>query len=120
MGPGDTVTWEAVHLGLRQRLTVRITRYERPRLFVDEMVKGTFRRFTHTHEFRATEEGTLMVDTFDYASPLGFLGRFADGLFLKRYLLRFLSERAGALKDEAEKTASRSRGLEHEVSEGHA
>jgi len=106
MGPGDTVTWEAVHLGLRQRLTVRITRYERPHLFADEMVEGAFRRFTHTHEFRATEQGTLMVDIFDYESPLGFLGRLADALFLRGYLLRFLSERAGALKHEAEKTAS--------------
>lgn len=108
MGAGDTVTWEAVHLGIRQRLTVRITRYERPRLFVDEMVEGAFRRLTHTHEFRAIDEGTLMVDTFDYSSPLGVLGRLADVLFLKRYLLRFLSERARALKDEAERVASRS------------
>ena len=49
-----------------------------------------------------------MVDTFDYSSPLGLLGRLADLLFLKRYLLRFLSERARALKDEAERVASRS------------
>ena len=108
MGPGDTVTWEAVHLGIQQRLTVRITRYERPRLFVDEMVEGAFRRLTHTHEFRAIDGGTLMVDIFDYASPLGVLGRLADVLFLKRYLLRFLSERARVLKDEAERVAARS------------
>jgi ligand-binding SRPBCC domain-containing protein len=106
MGPGDTVTWEAIHLGIRQRLTVQITRYERPRVFVDELVEGAFRRLTHTHEFRPIHEGTLMMDTFDYASPLGVLGHLADVLFLKRYLLRFLSERARALKDEAERVAS--------------
>jgi hypothetical protein len=25
---GDTVTWEAIHLGIRQRLTAQITRFE--------------------------------------------------------------------------------------------
>ena len=27
---GDTVTWEAVHFGVRQRLTSKIVAYERP------------------------------------------------------------------------------------------
>ena len=57
MGAGDTVTWEAVHLGIRQRLTVRITRYARPLLFVDEMVEGAFRRLTHIHEFGRPTKG---------------------------------------------------------------
>jgi ligand-binding SRPBCC domain-containing protein len=93
----------------RERAVAGVTtRYERPRLFVDEMVEGAFRRLTHTHEFRAIDDGTLMVDIFDYASPLGVLGRLADVLFLKRYLLRFLSERARVLKDEAERVAARS------------
>jgi len=38
LGPGDEVTWEATHFGVRQRLTSRITEFEPPRRFVDEMV----------------------------------------------------------------------------------
>jgi len=102
MGPGDWVTWEAVHFGVRQRLTVRITRYERPHLFVDEQVRGAFRRFTHVHAFLPREGGTLMRDTFDYASPLGPLGRLADWLFLERYMRRLLARRAAYLKHAAE------------------
>ncbi len=30
---GDIVTWEAVHFGVRQRLTSKITAYERPPAF---------------------------------------------------------------------------------------
>src|SRR3954462_12538298 len=82
IGLGEEVTWEAVHLGVRQRLTSRITRMERPTMFVDEMVRGAFRSFVHTHEFRPERGGTLMVDRFDYESPLGFLGRVADWMFL--------------------------------------
>lgn len=102
LGPGDTVTWEAVHVGVRQRLTARITRFERPVLFEDEMVRGAFRSFTHTHEFRSAGAGTLMVDTFRYESPLGLLGMLADKLFLERYMRRFLADRATFLKRVAE------------------
>lgn len=99
---GDEVTWEAVHLGVRQRLTARITRMDRPRSFTDEMVRGAFRSFTHTHTFREEQGVTTMIDHFDYRSPLGPLGRLADWLFLERYLRRFLTERAAYLKTEAE------------------
>jgi ligand-binding SRPBCC domain-containing protein len=66
------------------------------------MVRGAFRSFTHTHEFRAADGGTLMIDTFRYASPLGPLGRLADFLFLERYMRRLLTERAAFLKRAAE------------------
>jgi hypothetical protein len=66
LGLGDEVTFEARHLGLRQRLTARITRFESPRLFVDEQVRGALRSFVHTHEFRPAGpwgDSTIMVDT---------------------------------------------------------
>ena len=46
MGLGDTVTWEARHLGVRQRLTTRITAYEPPLHFRDSQVRGAFARLT--------------------------------------------------------------------------
>jgi hypothetical protein len=39
---GDTVTWEAIHFGIKQHLTSKITAYERPYRFTDEMVQGVF------------------------------------------------------------------------------
>ena len=99
---GDEVTWEARHLGIRQRLTVKITRFERPRVFEDRMVSGAFKSFVHLHEFVPARGGSLMVDTFDYRSPLGPLGTLADVIFLKRYMRRFLIDRAAYLKHAAE------------------
>ena len=106
---GESVTWEAVHFGIRQHLTAKITAFDRPRRFVDEQVRGAFARFTHVHEFVPAEEGTLMIDTFDYASPLGLLGRLADALFLKRYMTRFLTERNLYIKKLAETEAAQRR-----------
>jgi ligand-binding SRPBCC domain-containing protein len=95
---GDEVTWEAVHFGVRQRLTSRITRFDRPRLFVDEMVRGAFSSFEHVHEFSPESGGTIMVDIFTYRAPLGMLGRLADLVFLERYMREFLGQRARSLK----------------------
>ncbi|AJY74022.1 SRPBCC family protein [Paenibacillus beijingensis] len=104
---GETVTWEAVHFGVKQRLTVKITAMEPPWRFTDEMIRGAFRRFTHTHEFIPQADGTLMIDRFDYDSPLGLLGRLADILFLTRYMEQFLVKRNTVIKEIAEKSASK-------------
>jgi ligand-binding SRPBCC domain-containing protein len=91
---GDMVTWEARHVGVRQRLTSRITAYDRPRHFRDSQVSGAFARFDHDHEFESMPDGrTRMRDVFDYTAPLGPLGRVADWLFLTRYMRRFLEVR---------------------------
>lgn len=76
---GESVTWEAVHFGIRQRLSSRIVAMQAPHHFRDSMVSGAFARFDHDHFFEATADGgTLMRDVFDYSSPCGFLGRLAD------------------------------------------
>lgn len=99
---GDTVTWEANHLGIRQRLTAKVTYMEKPYKFVDIMVTGAFDSFTHTHEFKEVDSCTLMTDTFNYKSPLGPIGILADKIFLERYMRKFIVYRALELKRIAE------------------
>ncbi|MFX8875810.1 hypothetical protein ABTM97_19785, partial [Acinetobacter baumannii] len=41
----ETVTWEATHFGIRQKLTSKITKFDRPYHFRDEQVKGAFKCF---------------------------------------------------------------------------
>ena len=105
IGLNETVTWEAVHFGIRQRLTSRITICERPAHLQDIMVRGAFVGFTHDHYFSRTETGTLMKDSFDYTSPLWTLGKVADALFLKRYMTSLLAERNRLIKLTAESGA---------------
>lgn len=95
---GDTVTWEATHFGIRQKLTVKVTHMEKPTMFVDVMVKGAFNSFTHTHRFVEENGGTIMIDIFKYKSPLGIVGIIADKLFLEKYMI----SRAKELKRIAE------------------
>jgi len=95
---GDVLTFEAVHLGVRQRLTSRITEVDRPFLFADESLAGAFASLRHVHTFTAVGDRTLMRDALTWTSPLGPLGALADALFLKRYMLRFLVTRNRNLK----------------------
>ncbi|ARN77358.1 cell division protein [Nonlabens spongiae] len=102
IGLNESVTWRARHFGINQTLTSKITAYDRPLYFVDEMVNGAFKSFKHEHHLRRSPQGTLMTDCFQYQSPFGILGNLADFLFLKKYMKNFLTERNQVLKQYAE------------------
>lgn len=103
IGPGQEVTWEATHFGLRQKLTSRITVYNRPFHFRDSQVRGTFKRFDHDHFFEEMSGGvTLVRDVFDYDSPLGYLGILVDQILLKTYMTSLLARRNRLIRDVAE------------------
>jgi ligand-binding SRPBCC domain-containing protein len=98
----ETVTWEATHFGIRQNLTSKITAFDRPFHFRDEMVKGAFARFAHDHFFEQKGEKVLMKDIFDYDSPFWIFGKIADALFLEQYMTKMLTERNELIKRVAE------------------
>jgi hypothetical protein len=90
---GDEVTWRGVHFGLPLTMTSRITRMSAPTSFVDEQVRGPFRRFRHEHLFADQDEGCLMIDRIEFEAPLGILGVAVERLILARYLRRIIEER---------------------------
>ncbi|MCP9770014.1 cell division protein [Lacihabitans sp. LS3-19] len=98
----ESVTWRAKHFGIYQTLTSKITSMQKPQFFIDEMEKGIFKSFKHQHLFSETANIIIMIDIFEYISPLGILGRIADSLFLKNYLRKFLIERNEIIKEYAE------------------
>jgi ligand-binding SRPBCC domain-containing protein len=107
IGLNDEVTWEARHLGVTQRLTVRVTAFNRPSHFQDIMINGAFKRMKHDHNFLEHLSGTLMIDRFEFQSPLGILGSIVDRFFLIAYMRRFLVRRNRVLKKLAESDAWR-------------
>ncbi|MCA8830393.1 SRPBCC family protein [Hymenobacter pini] len=99
---GDSVTFRARHFGVWQTLTSKVTAFEPPRYFCDEMQWGAFKYMRHEHHFQEHGAGTLMQDVFEFSSPLGWLGRAVDAVVLKRYLRKFLTERGRTVKHYAE------------------
>ena len=106
IGMGESVTWQATHFGIRQRLTSRITAYDRPHHFRDSMVSGAFRRFDHDHFFEGDGRGgTVMREVFDFDAPFGLIGRIVERMFLARYMSELLIGRSAGVKRIAESEA---------------
>ncbi len=99
---GDIITWQATHFGIRQKLTVRITKMNSPLSFEDEMLKGAFSAMKLIHTFTTKSNQTLMADQFSFSAPLGILGTLAEKLVLKKYMTTFLIERNAMIKSLAE------------------
>lgn len=99
---GEEVTWSARHFGVRQQLSSKITAFDRPWHFRDEMLRGAFAVLRHDHRFEARDGGTRMRDEFYFEAPLGPLGRIAERAVLVRYMREFLRVRAQILREHAE------------------
>jgi ligand-binding SRPBCC domain-containing protein len=102
IGLNETVTWKARHLRRMRVLKSKITAMDPPLSFTDEMVNGDFKTLRHEHHFKRIDNGTLLIDIFDYEAPYGSLGRLADRLFLTRYLKTLLETRNKMIKEYAE------------------
>lgn len=90
---GEEVTWRAWHFGVPLRMTSRITEMQVPDYFVDEQVRGPFRRFRHVHEFTQGPAGATMIDRIGFEAPFGILGRVVEKLVLARYLRKLIETR---------------------------
>ncbi|SDS43873.1 hypothetical protein SAMN04515667_2180 [Formosa sp. Hel1_31_208] len=69
----EWVTWEARHFGVKQKLISKITAFESPTYFADEMVSGAFKAFKHEHIFLQKGNQTIMIDKFHFETPYGVL-----------------------------------------------
>ena len=96
---GETVTWRAKHFGIWQTLTSKIVEFDRPNLFVDEMVSGAFKSFRHEHRFTSSGDQTIMKDIFEFETPLGILGSIFNKLILTHYMTKLLKERNRVIKE---------------------
>ena len=99
IGLGESVTWQAKHLGMTRRMTVKITAMDQPTHFRDEQTDGPFKRFVHDHCFTGLHDGmTRMTDQIAFASPYGLLGQTVDRLVMRRYLQKLIQRRCLAIK----------------------
>jgi len=72
---GIPLTWESL-----------ISRYEENVLFVDEQLRGPYRRWVHLHGFREVPNGVEVSDRVEYALPFGALGDVVHALIVRRQL----------------------------------
>lgn len=102
IGLHESVTWRARHFGILFEMTNKISTMEYPTFFVDEMVKGPFKKLHHQHLFKIIDAQTEMTDVFEFQTPFGLLGRLVEKIFLKNYMLKLIERRNEVIKFQAE------------------
>ncbi|KAA5534447.1 SRPBCC family protein [Taibaiella lutea] len=68
------------------------------RQFKDIQTKGPYKVWEHTHLFESTENGVLMKDNILYEMPFGFLGNWANRLFVAKQLNELFDYRTEKIK----------------------
>jgi ligand-binding SRPBCC domain-containing protein len=76
--------------GLPIRWRTAITAWNPPHRFVDEQLRGPYRRWVHEHTFEEIPGGTRATDRVRYAVPFG---RLANQLLVERDLRRVFEYR---------------------------
>jgi ligand-binding SRPBCC domain-containing protein len=74
MRDGATIEYRIRIRGIPMTWLTGITSYQPPEAFVDEQLRGSYRRWVHTHRFVEHHGGTLVLDDVDFAVPGGRLG----------------------------------------------
>jgi ligand-binding SRPBCC domain-containing protein len=96
MGIGALIDYRISLHGIPLRWRTRITAWEPPFRFVDEQIKGPYRRWIHEHRFVESGTGTLCYDKVRYAI-LG--GRIVQRLFVEPDVKRIFDFRSAKLTE---------------------
>jgi ligand-binding SRPBCC domain-containing protein len=97
MGVGTLIDYRIALFGVPMRWRTRIDVYEPQVRFVDTQLRGPYRLWRHTHEFRDEPGGTLIIDRVEYALGFGFAGSIARALFVRRTLERIFDYRSATV-----------------------
>ncbi|MBL8048671.1 MAG: SRPBCC family protein [Chthonomonas sp.] len=66
--------------------------------FVDNQLKGPYKRWWHEHKFREVEGGVIMNDRVEYELPFGPLGEIAHALFVRKKVQGIFGHREAAIR----------------------
>jgi ligand-binding SRPBCC domain-containing protein len=70
-----------------------ITHVEHHKYFVDEQRYGPYSFWHHQHFFSPVKDGVEMMDIVHYKMPLGFIGNWANNLFVEKSLREIFTYR---------------------------
>lgn len=96
MRKGTLIDYKLRLHGFPVRWQTLISAWEPPHRFVDEQLRGPYRRWIHEHTFEECDGGTMTRDYVRYAVPGGAL---IERLFVRRDLEAIFAFRAQRLQE---------------------
>jgi ligand-binding SRPBCC domain-containing protein len=98
MYPGMIICYRVKPLfGIPVTWVTEITQVVEKKYFIDQQRSGPYALWHHQHFIEKSEEGILMTDIISYKPPLGFLGKIANKLFIRKKLEEIFNYRREAL-----------------------
>ncbi len=98
MKPGVRIDYRLRLFGVPFGWRTCIDLWEPGIAFIDRQERGPFRRWVHTHRFRAVDAGTEMEDHVEWELPLQPFGEIARPI-VRRQLERIFDFRAEAMNE---------------------
>lgn len=99
MREGAIIDYRLRIRGVPVRWRTRIAAWEPPRRFVDEQVRGPYRRWVHEHRFREVLGGVEAVDRVEYRPPGWVLEPLVHALFVGPDVRRIFAYRGARLRE---------------------
>lgn len=84
--------------GIRVRWQTEICRVENQKYFTDRQTKGPYKIWEHTHSFVEIDNGVLITDVVNYELPLGFIGKIAERILVRKKINAIFDYRKNILK----------------------
>lgn len=92
LGPNDRHIYDGMHIHYRLKpllnlpvnWTTEIVNVKEGECFTDVQRQGPYKKWEHTHSFKATDDGVLMTDEIQYELPFGIFGRLAHWLVVRQ------------------------------------
>ena len=97
---GAIFDYNVTVFGLKNRWTTYIHDYDPPHRFTDIQLKGPNSYWHHTHEFKQTKEGTLIIDNIRFLLPLGWVGKLGYHLVMKHIVKSLFNYRTRVIQSE--------------------
>lgn len=97
MRVGALIEYRLRLFGVRFGWRTRIVAWEPDSSFVDEQLRGPYRRWVHTHRFREVGGGTEVEDDIEWSLPFPPLGEIARPV-VRRQLARIFDYRERAIR----------------------
>lgn len=80
---GTLIDYKLKVHGIPMKWKTRINSFTKNESFVDDQLKGPYKKWLHKHSFTSVKGGTLICDNVAYKVPLGILGHVVAGWFIK-------------------------------------
>jgi ligand-binding SRPBCC domain-containing protein len=95
---GTEIAYRLKWYGLPMSWRSRISEYACNERFVDEMIRGPYKTWCHTHLFREVPDGVELEDIVEYELPLGPLGDAVHSAVVGRQLAAIFDYRVRTIR----------------------